>query len=149
MRGNSYATPATIALAGLDADYVDRFTHPVSRSATPERWARQMFGDAPSRAERFIWSGLLGLRLLPSPSDDTVAGWLIAGRDEDWIRLTTSSHIVSAVLLVQTGSDELALTTVIRYENPVGRAVWTVLSPIHRGIAPGLLRRVAQTPSGS
>jgi hypothetical protein len=75
--------PASVrALSSLaDSDYVDMVTlqantdtgAAVDADATPEQWARAMFGDVPSLAERLIWRGLLGLRLSRGRSPDTVA----------------------------------------------------------------------------
>jgi hypothetical protein len=52
------------ALGSLPAiDYADLFTLSTPAEATPEGWARAMFGNVPSLGERLIWRGLLGLRL--------------------------------------------------------------------------------------
>jgi hypothetical protein len=70
-------------------DYADLFvlTLPTPAAATPEGWARAMFGNVPSPAERLIWRVLLGLRLACGRSSATVGGWRIGGRGTDWIRL--------------------------------------------------------------
>ena len=122
------------------ADYADRFTLATDLHATPERWARAMFGDVPSLAERFIWRGLLGLRISRERSPDTVAGWRIGGRGDDWIRLEADSAFLTGNLLVQAGGGHLSLTTLLRYDRRVGRVVWPPLSAVHRRLAPGLLR---------
>jgi hypothetical protein len=93
-------------------DYADLFTLRTLAEATPERWARAMFGNVPSPAERLIWRGLLGLRLARGRSPDTVGGWRIGGRGADWIRLETASAALSCNLVVQTG--------VVRYSPAAG-----------------------------
>ncbi|MFJ6569297.1 hypothetical protein ACIQNU_17915 [Streptomyces sp. NPDC091292] len=126
------------ALPGLD--YADHFALPTEATATPERWARALFGDIPSPAERFIWRGLLGLRLSGGRSPDTVAGWRIAGRGEDWIRLEATSWFLDCTLVVRSPRGQLSLGTFLHYRRPPGRAIWRPLSAVHRRLAPGLLR---------
>ncbi|GAB2539326.1 hypothetical protein [Nocardia heshunensis] len=138
------AVPATsLALASLPVvDYADEFTLSTNVQASPEQWARAMFGDVPNRAERFIWQVLLGLRLTPGRSRSTVAGWRIADGGTDWIRLEASGSIVGN-LVVRTASEQVSLTTLIQYERGRGPLVWPRLSAVHRRLAPGLLRDAA------
>jgi hypothetical protein len=127
-----------------DVDYVDHFTVASTLAsgvdATPEQWARAMFGDVPSIGERLIWRGLLQLRLDPGRSPATVAGWRIGGRGPDWIRLEAASWFLTANLIVRTGDGRVSLTTVVRYERRLGRRVWPPLSAVHRRLVPGVLR---------
>lgn len=132
---------AVHALSSLSrVDYVDHFTVSTDVEATPEQWARAMFGDVPSPAERLIWRGFLGLRLSRGPSPDTVAGWRITGRGDDWIRLETASWFMAGNLLVQASGGQASLTTFIRYDRRLGRGVWTPLSAVHRRLVPRVLR---------
>jgi hypothetical protein len=129
------------ALSTLDGfDYVDRFILTTDAGASPERWARAMFGDTPTVAEHVIWRGLLGLRLSRGRSPAAVAGWRIAGRGDGWIRLEAASGFVSGNLLVQADAEQVSLATFLRYDRRLGRAVWQPLSAVHRRLAPGLLR---------
>ncbi|MEU5977589.1 hypothetical protein [Streptomyces sp. NPDC047315] len=121
-------------------DYADRFTLRTDAAASPEQWARAMFGDLPSPTERFIWRGLLGLRLSGGPSPATVAGWRIAGRGEDWIRLEAASWFLAGNLVVHSPGGRVALGTFLHYRRHPGRALWPPLSAVHRRLAPGLLR---------
>ena len=132
------------ALSSLDRiDYADRFTLATAAAATPEQWARAMFGDVPSPAERLIWRGVLGFRLTRGRAADTVGGWRIGGRGADWIRLETASRALSAEMLVQTGSGAVSWTTCLRFDRPLGRLVWTPASAVHRRLVPGVLRVAA------
>ncbi|WP_435839077.1 DUF2867 domain-containing protein [Streptodolium elevatio] len=145
--GRRSVPPSLQALTSLpDFDYVDVFTIDTGANAdaTPERWARAMFGDVPSLAERFIWRGLLGLRLTRGRSADTVAGWRVTGRGEDWIRLAAASWFLSGNLVVRTTGGRTSLATFLRYERPVGRLAWRPLSAVHRRLVPGLLRDAAE-----
>lgn len=153
--------PASVrALSSIpDFDYADMFTITTRESAvpdsdadadadsgvrtTPEHWARAMFGDVPSAAERLIWRGLLGLRLSPERSPHTVAGWRITEHGADWIRLETASWFLTANLVVQTADGRVALATFLRYDRTIGRLVWPPLSAIHRALVPRVLREAA------
>ncbi|GIH96038.1 hypothetical protein Psi01_66680 [Planobispora siamensis] len=126
-----------------DADYADRFTLSTDVDASPERWARAMFGDVPDAAEMLIWRGLLGLRLSPGRSPATVAGWRIGGRGDDWIRMEAASWFLSANLLVQTADGRVSLTTFLRYDRWPGHAVWPPLAVVHRLLVPRVLREAA------
>ncbi|MGV9308255.1 hypothetical protein ACWDLG_33200 [Nonomuraea sp. NPDC003727] len=135
---------SVLALSSLSRiDYVDHFTLFTDVDATPEQWARAMFGDVPDAAERLIWCGFLGLRISRGRSPDTVAGWRIAGRGDDWIRLEADSWFVTGNLVVQAADRRVSLGTFLRYDRRLGRAVWPPLSAVHRRLAPGLLRGAA------
>jgi hypothetical protein len=134
------------ALSSLpDIDYADQFTlcTDAGAEATPEQWARAMFGDVPSVAEQVIWRGLLGLRLSPGRSAATVAGWQVGERGEDWIRLEAASWFLTCNLLVQTADGRVSLGTFLHYDRCLGRGVWPPLSVIHRRLVPRLLRNAA------
>lgn len=132
------------ALSSLpDIDYADQFTLLTDADATPEQWARAMFGDVPSVVELLIWRGLLGLRLSPGRSPATVAGWQIGDRGDDWIRLEAASWFLTGNLLVQTADGRASLGTFLHYDRPLGQVVWPPLSTVHRRLVPGLLRHAA------
>lgn len=132
-------------LAGID--YVDHFEiHPVdAAAATPEQWARALFGDVPDAAERFIWRGVLRLHLSEGRSRLTVGGWRISERGDCWVRLETESKALSANLIVAVDGSTLSLTTLVRYDRISGRLIWTVLSAVHRMLIPRMLRSVTKT----
>ncbi|MDG4830303.1 hypothetical protein O7627_13440 [Solwaraspora sp. WMMD1047] len=131
-------------------DYADLFTLATEAEAGPQWWARAMFGDAPDLGELFIWRVLLGLRLRLRPSPETVAGWRIGGRGENWIRLETDSWLLTANLVVVTAPGRVSLATFLRYDHGVAQRAWPPLSAVHRHLVPGVLRaaesRVAVGP---
>jgi hypothetical protein len=132
------------ALSSLpDIDYADQFTLTTDVDATPEQWARAMFGDVPNVAELLIWRGLLGLRLSRGRSPTTVAGWQISDRGDDWIRLEAASWFLTANFLVQTADGRVSLGTFLHHHRRLGQRVWPPLSAIHRRLIPGLLRDAA------
>lgn len=146
--GASEVGPSVLARSGLGpVHYADHFAiRPVDgTSATPERWARVLFGDTPSAAEWFIWRVLLQLRLRRGQSHSTVAGWRIAARSEDWIRLETASWMMAAELVIRASTQEVSLSTLVRYERGAAAAVWGTLSAVHRRLVPGVLREAATT----
>jgi hypothetical protein len=142
--GTGNITESVRALSSLpDIDYADQFTISTDADATPEQWARAMFGDVPGVAELLIWRGLLGLRLSRGRSPATVAGWQIGERGEDWIRLEAVSWFLTGNLLVQTADGQVSLGTFLHYDRRLGHGVWPPLSAIHRRLVPGLLRDAA------
>ncbi|MEU3166426.1 hypothetical protein [Streptosporangium sp. NPDC006930] len=141
----THSVPESVrALSSLSRiDYVDLFTLSTDADATPEQWARAMFGDVPSIAELLIWRVLLGFRLSPGRSPDTVAGWWIGERGEDWIRLEAASWFLSGNLLVRTAEGRVSLGTFLRYDRSLAHTVWPPLSAVHRLLVPGVLRTAA------
>jgi len=127
-----------------DVDYADAFTGSTDAVGSPEQWARAMFGDIPSPTQRFIWRGLLGLRLSRGRSPHTVAGWSIAERGDHWIRLETGSWFMSAELVVRTSDGRVSLATFVRYERRLGSVVWPPLSAMHRLLIPRVIRTADQ-----
>lgn len=121
-------------------DYVDLFSVDTDTTATPERWARAMFGHVPSAGELFIWRGLLGLRLSRTRSPDTVGGWRIGGRGENWIRLEATSWWLSGDMVVLAADGQVSLATFLRYDRRLGQLLWPPLAAVHRRLVPGVLR---------
>jgi hypothetical protein len=60
--------------------------------------------------------------------------------------LGTGSFLLSARVVVLCTDSEVVHVTLVRYEHALGRVAWALAAPIHRRIAPYLLRRAgAQT----
>jgi hypothetical protein len=132
------------ALSSLPrVDYADSFTVATDAVASPERWARAMFGDVPSAGELLIWRGFLGLRLSRGRSPATVAGWWIGDRGDEWIRLETESWFLAANMVVRSGGGQLSLDTFVHYKKRIAYAVWRPLSVVHRFLAPRVVRDTA------
>jgi hypothetical protein len=130
------------ALSGMDhPDYIDVFTVTTNGAAeaTPEQWFRTALEDVAGRGGQFIWRGVLGLRLRSQPSTEQVAGWKIADRGEDWIRLEASSWFMTAHLVSQLADGQLFAGTFIRYDHPIAPLIWVPMSAVHRRLMPGLL----------
>jgi len=130
------------ALSGMDRpDYIDVFTVTTNGAAdaTPEQWFRTALEDVAGRGGQFIWRGVLGLRLKSRPSTERVAGWRIADRGEDWIRLEASSWFLTAHLVTRLDDGHLFAGTFIRYDHPIAPLIWVPMSAVHRRLMPGLL----------
>ena len=130
------------ALSSMDRpDYIDVFTVTTNGAAdaTPEEWFRTALEDVAGRGGQFIWRGVLGLRLKSRPSTERVAGWKIADRGKDWIRLEASSWFMTAHLVARLDDPMLFAGTFIRYEHPIAPLIWVPASTVHRRAMPGLL----------
>lgn len=102
-----------------------------------------MLGDVPDLGERFIFQGLLRLRLAVGPSSDSVAGFAVAARSDEWILLRARSTLLTCHLLIQAQPEQVSLATVMRYHRRLGAMAWTPVSAVHRRLAAGLLRDAA------
>ncbi len=123
-----------------DPGYVDLFTMTSGvPGRSPEQWARAMFEDVLGGRAQFVWRVLMGLRLKAAP--DRVAGWRIAERGDDYVRLEASSWFLTAHLVVQADDEHVSFATFIRYDRPLAARVWPPMSKVHRKSAPGLLRQ--------
>ncbi|MEV0443794.1 hypothetical protein AB0I84_31175 [Streptomyces spectabilis] len=133
--------PAPIlALSTMERpDYVDLFTLSGGvPGRSPEEWAKALFEDVAGRSGQFVWRVLLGLRLRAARG--RVAGWEIADRGADWIRLEARSWFLTGHLVVRADDDHVSLATFLRYDRPLAGRVWPPLAKKHRSLARGLLR---------
>jgi hypothetical protein len=135
--------PEMLALTTLaEPDYVDVFTLGGGiPERSPEEWARVMLDKVAGLGGQFIWRVLLGLRLQNAP--DRVAGWALAARGADHVRLEASSPLMTAHLVVRADAERVTLATVIRYDSRPAALVWGPLSALHRALVPGLMRDAA------
>ena len=127
--------------SGLDkVDYADCFTAvaPGATDRTPEAWARIAIEGASALGRFLTWQVLCGLRLEPEP--DRVAGWDIAERGGNWIRLAAPSWFLTARIVVRVDPGELTFATFVRYDRLLAGPVWRTVSHLHRRAVPGLLR---------
>jgi hypothetical protein len=127
-------------------DYVDLFTIATSgiASTSPEQWARAGLEGAAGQGGQFVWRVLLGLRLEKRSTPDHVAGWKIADRGDDWLRLEADSWFLTAHLVFQVDARQVSVATFIRYDRPIAAFIWPPLSAGHRRAMPGLLRHAVR-----
>ena len=88
---------------------------------------------------------LLGLRLGPRRSSDHIAGWKIAARGEDWVRIEAASWMMTASLVFKVDEARLSLASFFRYDRRIAAFVWPPISVAHRKVGLVLMRRAART----
>jgi hypothetical protein len=138
------------AIRGLDTlarpDYVDLVTATTSGAGdqSAEQWARATLEDTPTgRSAPLVWRRL-GLRLGPMPSPDYVQGWKIAARGEGWIRVETSSSVMTAHAVVQVDDEQVSVALFLRFDRPIAARIWAPVSVLHRRAVPVMLRQAVE-----
>lgn len=129
-------------------DHVD--THLLAtdqpRTRTPEQWAREIL-EGPSavmRARLTAGWTMLGLRV-HQRGPDTIAGWPIAHRDAEYVRLQGDSLLgLTGQLVARVTDDGVEFATFVQLANPVARALWARVLPTHLEIVESLLRGAAE-----
>ncbi|MFJ6695368.1 DUF2867 domain-containing protein [Streptomyces sp. NPDC091272] len=133
-----------------DHDYRDDFITGIRAGdrRSPAQWMRAITEQAP-QPMRFIipigWRVALGLRRHLSP--DNVFGLPVLDSTADRCVLEGRSARVTFHIVVTLDEDNerAALTTLVRFENRLGRFAWVFGGPIHRSFAPHMLRRAASS----
>ncbi|HUB53582.1 MAG TPA: DUF2867 domain-containing protein, partial [Mycobacterium sp.] len=133
------------------ADYVDVFEVPVHQddSRTGEQALRDALGHragAGGGIVLWIHRHILRFQLGPYSSPEHVIGWSIVHSDPDEIVLATDGWLMRGQLRLRREDGRRAvLTTRLHYRHKVAaRAVWAVIGPLHRVIAPELMKRTAR-----
>jgi hypothetical protein len=138
-----------------EPDYASTFEVivPDTDVRSPEQWVRATFEDAPRALRWFVltgWRYVLGFRLGPRASATHVLGWQILTSTSDSIGLELRSPLVSAHKVLRVDGSRVRVTTFVRYERRMARALWTAATPIHHRTEPYLLGHAAShPPSGS
>jgi hypothetical protein len=138
-------------ISGDAADYVDVFE--VAVRSTDSRTAEQAFRDALGQtpgalgaAVLWIHRHILRFQLGPVSSPGHVIGWSITHSDADEIVLAANGPLMHGQLDLRRHDGRRAvLTTRLHYRHKfAARAVWAVVGPLHRIIAPQLMKRTAR-----
>lgn len=131
------------------ADYVDVFEVPIA--AGDLRSAEQMFRDGlrdGPGGDVVLWihRHVLRFRLGPISSPDHLIGWPIMHSDPDELVLATRGSLLRGELTLRRLDGRRAvLTTRLHYRHRfAARAVWTLVGPLHRMVAPRLMERSAR-----
>ena len=146
------AVPETARrLSGLAGGYEDAFVVETGDTTgrTAEDWARAIFEGAPASLRRGLLAGWssLGLELGPTGSDGTVLGWEVRRATRDFVLLGAGSRLgLPAELLFARRRRTLLFATFVRPENPLARALWAGVIPLHERVVPRVLRGA---PAGS
>lgn len=135
----AHDVPAEIRALAEPHDYVDLFVASATAGATtPDQLARAAIEGASPVGRFLAWRVVCGLRLESAP--ERIEGWRIAGRGDDWIRLTATSPYMSAQMVFKVEPERMSFATFVRYDRPIGGGIWSAASVIHRAAAPGFLR---------
>jgi hypothetical protein len=87
---------------------------------------------------------ILRFELGPSSSSDHVLGWQILASEPDVVHLSAAGPLLRGVLVGRkVGPTAVVLTTFVYYRHPAARIIWAIVGPLHRRVAPYLLRRAA------
>jgi hypothetical protein len=145
------AVPAEEPLIGKRYDYADAFEIGLRASdpRSPEEFARHALERAPrsvqwtiSTVHRYV----LRLRLAPRSAPGHVLGWRIVTSEPDVIQLEALSPLLGRGVIVARRPEptRAVVTTYLFHSRPVpARALWAVVGPLHRRIAPYLMARAA------
>jgi hypothetical protein len=132
-----------------EPDYADSFeVHtavPDGRSA--EQWARDALENAPAVVRGVVLLAhrhVLRFRLGPLQSADHVLGWRIRKSEPDVIELTADGPLMSGLILGRrTAPTAVRIETFVFFHRQRAATIWTLVGPLHRRIAPLLLKRAA------
>ncbi|MFI8977380.1 hypothetical protein ACIGO9_31185 [Nocardia asteroides] len=111
-----------------------------------EGWARAVMEDVPAEARatlRRAWHAI-ALRLEPTDTAHTVAGWPIVHAEPDYILLHAESALgFEGQLLFRRDEQGLLLATFVRFQDPAARTVWDRALPSHLVFVWSLLEALA------
>jgi Protein of unknown function (DUF2867) len=138
-----------------DFDYADAFElHTAeSDSRTALEWLRAGLEDSPTALRWLIvivHRYALRLRLGTGSDRDHVLGWHVAKLEPEETRLEASGPLISARLVGRRiDTHTVRLDTFLTFNAlRAGPVVWALVGPLHRKVAPSLLKRAAARGSG-
>jgi hypothetical protein len=88
------------------------------------------------------------LRFELGPQGDAlhILGWRIVSSTADVLKLETGGPLMRAVIVARRTSPTTAIaSTFVFYERPATAHLWRLVGPLHRRVAPYLLKRAART----
>lgn len=144
--GRGEVPPALASLATLPGyHYLDAFTleWEGADAWTAEEWARAMFEDDRPILTRAATRGLLGVMLKRPDPRGLINGFTIASPDRATLRGDVRSNLSSDQIVVRVTLTQVSLVTAVRHNTPIAKAIWTVVSNLHRSFAPRVLRYAA------
>lgn len=144
---------STAPLIGVGRfDYADAFEIrvPTPDPRDAEHFVRDALEQAPRWVTRAVWSvqrSVLRLRLAPRSSPEHLLGWTIVTTEPDIIHLEAESPVGRGVIVVRRVEPTRAVvTTYLFFARPaLGAALWRIVGPLHRRVAPYLMERAAAT----
>lgn len=143
------AVVADPLLDGAPHDYADAFEIRLDRpdAHSAEEWVRQGLEQSAPAVRgliRFVHGRVARFELVNGP--DTVLGWRVVESRPDVVHLQTSGPLLRADIIARRTSPTVAgFTTFLIYRNRATPLLWKAIGPLHRAIAPYLLKRAAAT----
>jgi hypothetical protein len=112
---------------------------------TAEEWVRQGLEGSPAPVRgliRFVHARLIRFELRDGPG--TVLGWQVVLSEPDLFHLHAEGPLLRADLVARrTSPSTVVLGTFVSYRHARAPMLWRAIGPLHRAIAPYLLRRAA------
>ena len=132
-------------------DYADAFELTLDRAETrpAEELMRVALEETPRALQelvRVVWRFALAFDVGPRHSPDHVVGARVTTSTPDLVHLDVQGPVMRGVIAGRrTRPNQLVVTTFIHYAKPTrAHATWSVVSPLHRGIARYLLLRAGR-----
>ena len=129
-------------------DYADSFALLMSEpdDHTAEEWVRAGL-EQPLLRRLIVLVHRHVLRFALGPADEQhILGWRIAVSEPDVVMLQTGGPLLRAVIVARRTSPTSAVaSTFVFYERSGTRLLWLLVGPLHRRVAPYLLRRADRT----
>jgi hypothetical protein len=151
-RGRAHRVPVPLhepLIGDASYDYADSFEIrvPESDERSTEEFLRSAIEDAPPPLRELVWlvhRHVLRLRLGPRSSASHVLGWRIKTSERDVFRLEATSPLFGRGVIIGRRPDptRAVVTTYLFHSRPtLGRAIWSIVGPLHRRVAPYLMER--------
>jgi hypothetical protein len=130
-------------------DYADSFELLLPRpdAHTAEEWVRTGLEQPLLRnLIVLVHRRVLRFTLGPQGSDTHILGWRIVQSTPDVLELTTGGPLMRAVIVARrTSTTSATASTFVFYERASTAHLWRVVGPLHRRVAPYLLKRAGRT----
>ena len=128
-----------------DHDYADAFELRLDQpdTHTAEEWVRAGLdgsGSAVRATIRFVHARVARFAL----REDGILGWEVVASTPDVLHLRTEGPLLRAEIVARRTSPTTATaSTFLHYKHRVTPLLWRGIGPVHRRVAPLLLRRAA------
>ena len=132
-------------------DYADMFTTTAASMSAipPAQWARAVFKNGPLRVRLVVLGAALVQRaILGMPAgrrhgDKLMFGWRIADGGDNWVRLESSSGLLSGHIILHRDGQQVSGATFVRYNRRLAALIWPPVAVVHRWVARFLVRHAA------
>jgi hypothetical protein len=119
---------------------------PTRSDVAAERWARACFEQAPTWMR---WVLIVGWRLLllegrATSGPTRIVGWPVIEASPSTVLQRRSRLGIKATLVFTASAGVAEFGSAMSFENPLGRAVWWVVAPVHRWVVRFVLSRASE-----